>query len=586
MNIYELFADIATKGEPRDFQYLNIRVTKEQYEQIDDKNLFVLISNIMTLYIDYKDPGASFGPAYIWEDGRKSFAPEDISDDDVIRLSQLDFAKLPLVVNAQIYDVLWDIKGDYKAALLAADAYFELFDILYAPEKWTSCMNMLKRAVILAARLNDSARLNKYLNHAYNLVISLNGSDTLFFSTQIIQLLIRQKYNCDYNALLPIADNLIAGNKDNDIRLKEAYVTNAGIYRKLGKIEDANAVMIAYAEELILLADTVDETTFNDIVMAEKHLQQAIGVLQDYGQSADEANRKLVAVQKKLVKGLNTHEFKMDISETVTMINSRYSGNLSECLMLLAVDVPWMEVEKTKQDVILHVKQHPLQNLFIKTNLNKDGNITAIIPTIDIADPEKDQDALFANMYAKARQNEEIYAQIALLQVLSIIRSKDFSEESLNFVVKDNLLIPEGREDIFRTGLYLGFTGKYYEALHILAPQMENLFRRLAENCGDVVVVSSKDGIQQAIPLGFIFDRENLKLCYDENILFTFQGLMEKKEGSNIRNLIGHGLMDSIEVGYAGVYFICAVYKLLFYNSKSALEEFKDYSRQKNGKTT
>lgn len=35
MNIYELFADIATNGEIKDFQYLNIRVTKEQYEQVD-----------------------------------------------------------------------------------------------------------------------------------------------------------------------------------------------------------------------------------------------------------------------------------------------------------------------------------------------------------------------------------------------------------------------------------------------------------------------------------------------------------------------------------------------------------------------
>ena len=145
----------------------------------------------------------------------------------------------------------------------------------------------------------------------------------------------------------------------------------------------------------------------------------------------------------------------------------------------------------------------------------------------------------------------------------------------MSFIVNDNILIPQGREEIFRKGLYLGLSGKYYEALHILAPQVENLFRNLAKNCGDVVI-SIKDGIQQAITLSSIFDCENLNLCYDENILFTFRGLMEKKEGSNIRNLIGHGLMESNEVGYVGVYFICAVYKLLFYNSKNVLIKYSD----------
>ena len=66
--------------------------------------------------------------------------------------------------------------------------------------------------MILAAKLNDNIRLGRYMDYVFNCIIRLNGSDKLFFSTQMISLLINQKYKCDYNSLLPVVDNLIAGN--------------------------------------------------------------------------------------------------------------------------------------------------------------------------------------------------------------------------------------------------------------------------------------------------------------------------------------------------------------------------------------
>ncbi len=576
MTIYEVFDQIAANGNPRDFRYLKSKVSKEVYDKIDNKPLFQLIVDVMSVCIEYRNKDASFKPSYIWQDGSRSFSIEDISESEIIDLKSLDLMKLPLIVRAQICDVLWSVKGNYKLALVAADAYFELFDETFDSENWIECVNMVSRAVILAAKLNDSNKLDKYMNCIYESIVRLNGSDKLFFSTQLITLLLNQKYKCDYNVLILIADNLISGNKENDIRLKEAYRVKANLYRRLGKEQDANETMIRYAQELVSLGDSLEKRTFNDFAIAEKHYQEAIKVFQDYGQNTEEVLKKLIDVQKKIVDGLSVKEFKIDISDAVQMIKERYSVNYKDCLRFLALDVPWMEVEKTKQEVIKQATEHPLQNLFPKTNINKDGNIITVIPTIDGTDPEKEPEALMVNMYAKARENEELYSNIALLQILDTIRKKEeFSERSLDFIVNENVIIPEGREEIIRTGLFLGMSGKYYESLHILAPQMENLFRELAKTCGDMVI-NYKEGLQQSITLGSVFECENLNLCYDENILFTFQGLMEKKEGSNIRNLIGHGLMDSNEVGYAGIYFICAVYKLLFFNSKHALREYSD----------
>ncbi len=582
MTIYEVLNQISNNGQSFDYRRLRSIISTDIYDQIDDKRLFQLIDNIMSMYIEYRDKNASFKPYLIWNDGSKSFSTEDISDKDIARLETLEVLKLPLKVRAQICDVLWNIKGDYRQAQIAADAYFDLFDEVYDPENWVDCVNMISRAVILAAKLNDANRLKRYMTYIYDSVLLLDGTDKLFFSTQIISLLLSQKYKCDYSTLIPISDNLIAGNKDNYNRLRDAYHIKANLYKRLGREHDANKTMISYAQELISLADG-ERQTVNDIFIAEMYYQQAILLLQDYGQDTKEANKKLLCVQKQIAKELKPHKFEIDNSDIVQLIYDRYSVGYKDCLKLLAIDVPWMEVNKIKQEVVNLVKEHPLQNLFPKKNINRDGNIITIIPVINNLDPNENQDVLLANMYSKARENEEVYTNITLNQVLEIIREKkEFNEQSLDYIVNDNILIPEGREEIVKTGLYLGINGKYYEALHILAPQVENLFRELAKTCGDVVI-NFRDGIQQAKTLGSIFDCDNLKLCYDENILFTFRGLMEKKEGSNIRNLIGHGLMEREDVGYSCIYFICAVFKLLFYNSKNVLKEFSN--TRKDSKT-
>lgn len=65
---------------------------------------------------------------------------------------------------------------------------------------------------------------------------------------------------------------------------------------------------------------------------------------------------------------------------------------------------------------------------------------------------------------------------------LLIIRDKFVINKSMvEFLIKDNPIIPDGRERIFQSGLYMFLNGDYYEALHILAPQVENLLEILHE---------------------------------------------------------------------------------------------------------
>ena len=176
-------------------------------------------------------------------------------------------------------------------------------------------------------------------------------------------------------------------------------------------------------------------------------------------------------------------------------------------------------------------------------------------------------------MHSVALQKEEIIGSTILKTAIDEISSDKILESDLSFLVEDNPIIPSGREDIFQSALYYGITGKLYVALHILAPQVENLFRELAKNCGAITSTLNDDSTSDAKLLTSLFELPELLDCYDNDILFLFQGLMNEKNGANIRNNIAHGLMDEwASNSGASYFFFCWVIKLLSFTARSCYQ--------------
>ena len=65
-------------------------------------------------------------------------------------------------------------------------------------------------------------------------------------------------------------------------------------------------------------------------------------------------------------------------------------------------------------------------------------------------------------------------------------------------------------------------------------------------------------------PLSSLFKSEKLLDCYDEDLIFTFQSIMDDPAGEKLRNLNGHGLLEP-EVGNsaASLYFVSLLILLL-----------------------
>ena len=156
-------------------------------------------------------------------------------------------------------------------------------------------------------------------------------------------------------------------------------------------------------------------------------------------------------------------------------------------------------------------------------------------------------------------------------------RKLDLQEADLDLIFENNPIIPRGQEKDVQRGVYYGLTGHMSDALDKLAPKVENIIRNLAEMCGDLMTYyDSKEGVQQKKVLSQVFIGEKLNECIEENILFTFDGLLQQKAGSNIRNRIGHGLNTEAECSTGDcIYFVMIVLKFCALYCESFVDEIE-----------
>ena len=119
--------------------------------------------------------------------------------------------------------------------------------------------------------------------------------------------------------------------------------------------------------------------------------------------------------------------------------------------------------------------------------------------------------------------------------------------------------------------------------MHILAPQTENIFRNIARNAGGLTVTLEDDGSSKERVLSTVFSLPELLDCYDNDILFTFKGLLVERAGANIRNEVAHGIISeySCSTGVC-LYFGLAIIKLLSYTSTECYRIFKNSERLKH----
>ena len=585
VNIYELLNRIIVNKRYSLSPNLFIEADRTELSE-EERSIFDLLKNIVSLGTKIHNDGIEFHPMFVMADGSRTFSIEDISEDDYLILHSLKLEKMPLILRALIADILWTNKKEFNAAKIAANAYWELFTFWYRDDDNVGTIDIIRRAVCISAQTKQTLLFEKIQGWFVDFLEKKAANNDGFFALRVMELFFGQK-NFDVSIFLPVLDDLIDGNSDNIAKVEQAYKLKTECLFKLKRKEDAIKNNNLLADYYLEFAEKIFKKDIQGALRAVNFYQKGIMLYRNNGESdkADAAHKRLVEIQKEIPKIMVPFSVELDIKGVIDNLKANMEGlSFEECVIRLTQMFVFEKQEDIKKSVIEEFKDNRISHLFGKSLINAQGQTVLALHPLDIHDPEKDPKLMELHMYQNALEKQKVAGDIWVKNALIIIRDKFVIDKSMvEFLVKDNPIIPDGRERIFQSGLYMFLNGDYYEALHILAPQVENLFRNIAREVGGLTVTLEKDGSSMEKVLSSILSLPELVDCYDNDILFTFRGLLNEQAGANIRNEIAHGIISEYACS-TGVclYFGVAVIKLLSLTSASCYQILKNSEKLKH----
>ena len=579
MNIYDMLNKIVLDDKSDLCLSLFSDESRQRLDSAKDKEIFDLMKDISSLAL--KD--GEFHPAIIW-DGKQSFSVEDLKESDYAILTSLDFKNLPLKLKARVSDILWTQKKHYEYAQIAAEAYLNLFNLIFSDDNWVEAQDMINRAICISAQIKKKDLYNRCCKALYDIIVNINGTDTGFLSISFIEIILNQKYDniktiIDIKKIIDITDKIILHNKNNPRKVEHAYLLKFKCFNEQKDTASAIQTNIDMAEYFVDYAESLSKNGKNGLFQAEMFFKKAILLYRSNGEThkAEKTHRRLLDIQKDKLKAMHTHTITFDVSKTIENISQNMDGlSFEECIIRLTQIVSFYKKDDFKKIVLGDLKKHPLIKIFPKSFINSSGQTIFELPPLDISNPEKDKKILDMHIHNKMYEYQNIAGNVYLSFVLSYIKEHfNVNNQDLKFIFLDNFIVPPDRENIFVSAIRMALNGNYYEALHILAPQTENIFRNIANGVGGLTSTLESDGTSKEKVLSSIFDLPELLECYDNDILFFFKGMLNEQAGANIRNRIAHGLIDPQGANSgASIYFICAVIKLLVISSRKCHEIF------------
>ena len=585
VNIYELLNRIIVNKRYSLSSNLFIEADRSTLSE-KEKSIFDLLKNIVSLGTKIHDDRIEFHPMFVMADGSRTFSIEDISEEDYLILHNLELDKIPLTLRALIADILWTNKKEFNAAKIAADAYWKLFILWYSDEDNIDTIDMIRRAVCISVQTKQTTLYNEIQEWFNDFIDTKAVNAEGFFSLRVMELFFKQK-NFDVSVILKVLDDLIDGSRDNLAKVEQAYELKTECLFKLKRKEDAIKNNNLLADYYLEFAEKIFQKDIQGALGAVNFYQKGIMLYRNNGETnkAEVAQKRLVEIQKEIPKIMVPCSVELDIKGVIDNLKVNMEGlSFEESVIRLTQMLVFEKQEDIKKCVIEELKNNPISHLFGKSLINAQGQTVLALHPLDIHNPEKDLKLLELHMYQNALEKQKVAGDIWVKNALIIIRDKFVIDKSMvEFLVKDNPIIPNGRERIFQSGLYMFLNGDYYEALHILTPQVENLFRNIAREVGGLTVTLENDGSSMEKVLSSILSLPELVDCYDNDILFTFRGLLNEQAGANIRNEIAHGIISEYACS-TGVclYFGMAVIKLLSLTSASCYQILKNSEKLKH----
>jgi hypothetical protein len=477
--------------------------------------------------------------------------PDIVDDLDLEILNRLVTKIKNDDILARIYDVIWcSRKKDFQSALKAIDYYFNSIKILTDIDYWPASIDRIERAVILAKTTNNHKAVDAILNYSVKQAESNTVQLNSFFSIKIAEFISEQKEIETYYDRIMTTCEL----KAKTFKEKKDYHKASDYYSTLAKICHNHSKYESEKKYLMLFAETEIEQG-NEYICSEKksyfntvhHYQIAAEVLKKAGEDERyiEIHKKLLEYQQQALADMNTHSYQIDIGTIIEEYVKLFEPlGFYDSLKTFAQTFR----SPTQDQIERYIKQQQqfvFKNLFPRAQLDSKGRTVAIAESAfgnEITDKSKKQ------MAFEYFHNHWTILSASIISVfLKHISVIAFSKNDLQKFIDFNPLIEMGRENFFINGLSAGLEYDFAESLHLLIPQVENMFRYVLSNNG-VLTTKIQNGIQEDMDINQLFSFENqrneLERIFGKDIILDFEGLLVGRIGMNMRNKLAHGLLS------------------------------------------
>ena len=517
------------------------------------KSLF-LLSNICSPMIDLESRNDPFQPFMTWGN-KRSFLPIDLTDEEILYLSSILDEDLPPILKARIADILWTYlkPKNKKYSEIAIENYIsmDVFKDFFQPDIYV----FWEKAAMLAKQAKNNSLIEKIKSKLLE-EIENPSTNWDFHLLTIIEIFDNTDLDKERNHKL--AEKLLEKQKEfnhkQQFHIVEKYLELAvKLFKKSGNTEDSY-------KSLALLSQAIenhgDYRKNESAIVANSFYKLAFQRYREIPnsyRSTLQIDQKLDTVQEKITQSglLITDELKListkeiDISDLQEHCAKHVKGKQTAFESLLYFSsVSSCNFESIWKSTENNINNFPTSSLFGATSVSPDGRKISSIPPLALDGNNRDEVIL-----QKAIKNFGIHMHLAvegcILPALNQIQKEYlFPKEFLIQLCKLSAIVPEKREILVANALYQGFEGDFGSAIHLLAPQVENMIRQRLKQNGLVTTHTAQKDIENEIGLSSLVNLDGAREILGDDLWFELQAVFTDSLSANLRNEVGHGLLD------------------------------------------
>jgi len=540
-------------------------------DNAEEAELYAFMYNVCLLILQPDNPDRMPFVPMFGGGGLNSTGIDDFDTKHLDLLVQLLSEISEPELKARVADIIWTRKhGDnrHEMASVAIESYLLSATYFEQNEKWHDCKTRIKRALQIALELGaKSDFLEQVVNNIEIMIAKYEHHPSPILLVELLRLLSEYRLGDAAKYALVAegrAKEMLNVTEKVQIEwdwLRWLWELAAAFHSRANDSERSFQAQIAKADTYKAQAQWISGDQSQHLPTAKFLVVQGIEAFRripNTESKRQDLHRYLLELQEKGLNDFAEFSEEIDVQPLVSCATKAVKRkSFQEALFTLALMPKSPCVETLRQEAKERSQQSPLFSVIGATIIDSEGKTKANRPGLT---EDNEEVVLQCEMFRQARTTQRLTAGAIIQPALIQINNEHYySEKDFGVLVRDNPFIPAGREYIFARGLCLGLRGNWLESTHLLMPQIENSLRYILKNHGCIVSNLTDQQVQDEYSLNKMLQETHtneLEEILGKDIVFDLQGLLIERFGTNLRNEMAHGLLDTMVFGSPEVLYL------------------------------